>query len=238
MIRRTIFTDEEPEGDRVISGGGPRLPQGGLRGEQGCHLLPVVEIFHCSDWLSPRGEPRSATHHLADLDALLTAGCEFRPVFGDGSIEVQLAPISEEQRRERSHGFRRGINGEDGVLLPRTGFLPGLLKPSQRSTTVSPSRVAQQEAPTSAPLAKFTSKASRTGLNLSLTKPCTLFSGIHSPPFVGVSSKGPKYCPRRLVHSSLASVKPTLQQLLIPCFALLRLLQKMASRNSLVFSMT
>src|SRR6516225_6320662 len=51
-------------------------------------------------------------------------------------------------------------------------------KPPQRSTTVSPSRVAQQDAPTSAPLAKFSSKASRTGLNLSATKPCTLFSGI------------------------------------------------------------
>lgn len=44
-------------------------------------------------------------------------------------------------------------------------------KPPQRSTTVSPSTVTQHEAPTSAALARFASKASRTELNLSATKP-------------------------------------------------------------------
>src|SRR5439155_21510615 len=50
---------EEPESDRVISGGGPRFPQRCLRGQQRGHLLPVVEIFHCCYRLLPAGKPEA-----------------------------------------------------------------------------------------------------------------------------------------------------------------------------------
>src|SRR4051812_47617916 len=46
-------------------------------------------------------------------------------------------------------------------------------KPPQRSTTVSPSTVAQKLAPMSAPLVRLASKAERTGANLSRVKPAT-----------------------------------------------------------------
>src|SRR5580692_5050617 len=98
-------------------------------------------------------------HQMAYLNPLLTIGSEFRPVFGNRRIEVQLPAIGDEQCSEGRHGFCRRIDIEDGVLFPRTGFASSA-KPPQRSTTVLPSAVAQHEAPASAPLAKFASNLS------------------------------------------------------------------------------
>src|SRR5580700_5608209 len=79
------------------------------------------------------------------------------------------------------------------VSLSQGRVLASSAKPPQRSTTVSPSRVAQHEAPTSAPLAKFASKASRTELNLSATKPWTVLSGIRLS-LLSLLSQAPKTC--------------------------------------------
>src|ERR1700677_4896136 len=69
-------------------------------------------------------------------------------------------------------------------------------KPPQRSTIVSPSTVAQHEAPTSAPLVRFAAKISRTWLNFSATHPCTLSAGIDSCPSNCSQAIG-EMCPRR-----------------------------------------
>jgi hypothetical protein len=61
-------------------------------------------------------------HHLADLDPFLPICCEFRPVFGNRRIEVQLAAIGDQQRSQRSHGFRCRIDIDDRVLLPGSGL--------------------------------------------------------------------------------------------------------------------
>src|SRR5437899_11054379 len=55
----------------------------------------------------------------------------------------------------------------------RQGCVPAAsAKPPQRSTTVSPSSVAQNEAPMSAPLARLASNAARTGAYRSCVNPC------------------------------------------------------------------
>src|SRR5579875_2404386 len=63
------------------------------------------------------------------------------------------------------------------VSLTQGRVFASSANPPHKSTTVSPSRVAQQEAPMSAPLAKLDSKASRAARKRSSTKPSTMVSG-------------------------------------------------------------
>src|SRR5437763_12624731 len=61
----------------------------------------------------------------------------------------------------------------------------GSANPPQRSTTTSPSSVAQNEAPTSAPLARLPSNTARTSAKRSAVIPCT------DPSAIAVSSSWP-----------------------------------------------
>jgi hypothetical protein len=56
---------------------------------------------------------------VADKDPLFAGLREFRPVVGDGRVEVDLAAIDENVHAQCAHAFRERVHDDDGVFFPR-----------------------------------------------------------------------------------------------------------------------
>ena len=61
-------------------------------------------------------------HQVADLDTGFAVRGEFRPVFGNRRIKIELALVCQPKRGQGCHGFGRGIDVDDRVLFPGTGL--------------------------------------------------------------------------------------------------------------------
>ncbi|MDH6485998.1 hypothetical protein M2157_001997 [Streptomyces sp. SAI-127] len=110
------LTDEEPLGERVVSGRGARLPEQRLGGEPCGGGRPVVELL---DRALPVGQSRGVRQQVPYQHLLLAGGGELRPVPGDRGVHVELAAVGEDQGAQCRHRLGRGEDVGDRVPLPR-----------------------------------------------------------------------------------------------------------------------
>jgi hypothetical protein len=107
-------------GLHVVARSAPRLPPGRLSGQPGARRRPVVQVVH-GEGLLPAGEPRGVCQDVPHLDVLLAPGGEFGPVVRDRTVEVERAPVDEDEGRETAEGLGGRPQADQRVLLPRDG---------------------------------------------------------------------------------------------------------------------
>ena len=111
---------------------------------------------------------------VPDEHALLPVRLELGPVVGDRRVEVELAAVGEDQRRQVRHRLGRRPDVDDRVALPRRRLLRvGVTSPHVGDEL--PLVDDRRRAPTSCPGLDETARArSRTGSNLGSHVPCAI----------------------------------------------------------------
>jgi hypothetical protein len=87
------LADQESPGERVVASQGPRLPDGGLRGQPRRGGRPVVEVVGCHR-IVPGRRARGVGEQVPHLHVLLARGGELGPVPGHRRGQVEVAPGS------------------------------------------------------------------------------------------------------------------------------------------------
>ncbi len=120
--------------DRVIGAEGARLPGGLL-------LLQCLDMFVPAEPGAGRGavaidDAAGVREDMADQHALLAGLREFRPVVGDGRIEIDFAAVDEDVHAQRTHAFGDRVHDDDGVF---SAMAPCARGPCGRPTGRRPS---------------------------------------------------------------------------------------------------
>ena len=108
---------------------GPRLPERRRRGEQPGEVFPVEERLGRLR-LAEGEDPRLVGQQVADERPLLPGLRVFRPVAGDGRVQVEFAAFGEEERARGHERLRHRVGVRDRVLRPgQTGLRIGVSAP-------------------------------------------------------------------------------------------------------------
>ena len=117
------FADEMALGQGVVAARRARLPPRGLAGQGVHHFLPVIDVFVGHRLIHP-GKPRRMAHEVPHLHLVFAVLRELRPVALHRRVEVEFAPVGQQQGGQRGHGLGGGIDVDNGVLLPGQGARP------------------------------------------------------------------------------------------------------------------
>ena len=114
------FTEQVAMGHGLVSALGARLPPGRLGGEQTGAFVPVVERFQC-DWLLESRQPGHVAEQIAHGQLLFAGLGKLRPVLRHGVVQIDRAPVDEDQGRDGRHHLGGRVDIDDGVSLPGPG---------------------------------------------------------------------------------------------------------------------
>ena len=104
-------------GRSAVTDVGTRFPPQGLGRHDVGHCIPVVHDGRATGQ-SQRRDTGGMAQHLAQGDVLLAALGKFRPIMGNGLVQLQLALFHQHQRRDGGEGFDAAIGVNQRVMMP------------------------------------------------------------------------------------------------------------------------